>query len=147
MRRRYSFRSWQCYSVVAACVVLCACSHREDAGATIATYAEVSDERLVHAAAEPSQWMTHGGTYNEQRYSPLKRSTRRTSRSLGLVWFADFDTNRRQEATPLVVDGVLYVTTAWSKVYAFDAKTGSELWKYDPEGAAASGPGIPAVMS
>ena len=52
---------------------------------------------------------------------------------LGLAWYAEFDTDRGQEATPLVVDGVLYTTTAWSKVYAFDAKTGKQLWSYDPK--------------
>ena len=52
---------------------------------------------------------------------------------LGLAWFADFDTDRGQEATPVVDDGVLYTTTAWSKVFAFDAKTGKALWSYDPK--------------
>ena len=51
---------------------------------------------------------------------------------LGLAWFADLETNRGQEATPLVIDGVMYVSTAWSMVKAFDAKTGALLWSYDP---------------
>ncbi len=57
---------------------------------------------------------------------------RRQCRAARACWFADFDTRRGQESTPLVVDGVLYVTTAWSKLYAYEAKTGKELWKYDP---------------
>ncbi|HEV7714376.1 MAG TPA: PQQ-dependent dehydrogenase, methanol/ethanol family, partial [Steroidobacteraceae bacterium] len=52
---------------------------------------------------------------------------------LGLAWFADFDTNRGQEATPLAIDGVLYVSTAWSKVKAYDARTGTLLWAFDPK--------------
>ena len=52
---------------------------------------------------------------------------------LGLAWYADLDTNRGQEATPIVIDGVLYVSTAWSKVKAFNAATGEPLWEYDPE--------------
>ena len=51
---------------------------------------------------------------------------------LGLAWFANLETSRGQEATPLVIDGVIYVSTAWSMVKAFDAKTGALLWSYDP---------------
>ena len=52
---------------------------------------------------------------------------------LGLAWFSDLDTARGQEATPLMHDGVLYVSTAWSMVKAYDAKTGKPLWAYDPK--------------
>jgi quinohemoprotein ethanol dehydrogenase len=51
---------------------------------------------------------------------------------LGLAWYADIDTERGQESTPIVVDGVMYLTTAWSMVKAYDIKTGSLLWAYDP---------------
>ncbi len=63
------------------------------------------------------------------------RSTPDNVAQLGLAWFADFDTRRGQESTPLVIDGVIYVTTAWSKVYAFDAKTGQAAVEVRPEGA------------
>jgi len=49
------------------------------------------------------------------------------------VWFADYDTNLTQAGTPLYIDGVIYVSTAWSKVYAFDAKSGKPLWQYNPK--------------
>ncbi len=62
-----------------------------------------------------------------------RRSLPTTSSKLGLAWFADYDTNRGQEATPLFIDGVLYVSTAWSKVKAYDARTGKLLWAYDPK--------------
>ena len=75
--------------------------------------------------------MTYGRTYSEQRFSPLAQITADNANLLGLAWYADFDTDRGQEATPLVIDGVLYVSTAWSKVRAFDAKTGRPLWFYD----------------
>jgi alcohol dehydrogenase (cytochrome c)/quinohemoprotein ethanol dehydrogenase len=55
------------------------------------------------------------------------------AKQLGLAWFADLDTNRGQEATPLVIDGVMYVSTAWSMVKAYDAASGKLLWSYDPE--------------
>ncbi len=89
--------------------------------------------RLVNAGQDPANWITHGGTYAEQRYSPLDQVDRETVGELGLAWFADMDTARGQEATPLVMDGKLYVTSAWSKVFAFDAATGEPLWSYDPQ--------------
>ncbi len=76
--------------------------------------------------------MTYGRTYSEQRFSPLSRITADNAKQLGLAWYADLDTNRGQEATPLEIDGVLYVSTAWSMVKAYDAKTGKLLWSYDP---------------
>jgi outer membrane protein assembly factor BamB len=69
----------------------------------------------------------------EQRFSPLAQITADNANQLGLAWYADFDTDRGQEATPLVIDGVMYVSTAWSMVRAFDAKTGRPLWLYDPK--------------
>lgn len=93
----------------------------------------VTAARLVNAAAEPQNWLTHGGTYLEQRYSPLTTVNDSNVGQLKLAWFYDYDTNRGQEATPIVVDGVMYTTSAWSKVYALDAATGRELWSYDPK--------------
>jgi quinohemoprotein ethanol dehydrogenase len=95
--------------------------------------AEVTAQRLLHAAAEPSQWMTYGGTYDEQRFSRLTQINRDNVKKLGLQWFADYDTNLSQTGTPLYIDGVIYVSTAWSKVYAFDARTGKTLWQYNPK--------------
>jgi quinohemoprotein ethanol dehydrogenase len=95
--------------------------------------AAVDAARLIAADTEPGQWLSHGRTYGEQRFSPLEQINRQTVGELGLTWFADLDTRRGQEATPLVADGVLYVSTAWSKVKAFDAATGRALWSYDPE--------------
>jgi PQQ-dependent dehydrogenase (methanol/ethanol family) len=84
-------------------------------------------------AAEAGEWLSYGRTYDEQRFSPLDKVNRETVARLGVAWWAEFDTDRGQEATPLIADGVLYTTTAWSKVYAFDAATGKPLWSYDPK--------------
>jgi quinohemoprotein ethanol dehydrogenase len=93
----------------------------------------VSSERLLAAGSDSGQWMTYGRTYSEQRYSPLGQINAGNVDQLGLAWFADFDTSRGQEATPLEVDGTIYVTTAWSKIRAYDAKSGAPLWSYDPK--------------
>jgi len=79
------------------------------------------------------EWLSYGRDYAEQRFSPLKQVNEYNVDQLGLAWFADMDTARGQEATPLVHDGVLYVTTAWSMVKAYDAKTGKPLWAFDPK--------------
>ena len=93
----------------------------------------VDGARLANADAEPENWLAHGRTSSEQRYSPLDLINAANVGDLSLAWYADLDTKRGQEATPIVVDGVLYSTSAWSKVQAVDAKSGRLLWQYDPE--------------
>jgi quinohemoprotein ethanol dehydrogenase len=78
-------------------------------------------------------WPNSGRTNAEQRFSPLAQIDKSSVSRLGLAWTYEFDTDRGQEATPLVVDGVLYTTTAWSKIFAFEAPSGKLLWSYDPE--------------
>lgn len=78
------------------------------------------------------EWLSYGRSYNEQRFSPLTQIDRQSVGRLGLAWSAQFDTDRGQEATPLVHGGILYTSTAWSKVFAFDARSGTLLWSYDP---------------
>jgi len=95
--------------------------------------ADVNAERIINADSEPGNWLSHGRTYDEQRFSPLDQVNADNASRLGLAWYVDLDTHRGQEATPLVIDGVMYVSTAWSKVMALDAKTGETIWKYDPE--------------
>ena len=97
------------------------------------TGGQVTHERLLAAGQEPSQWLSHGRDYAEQRFSPLEAINDATISDLGLAWAFDFPTRRGMEATPLVVDGVMYVTAAWNLVFALDAKTGQEIWSYDPE--------------
>lgn len=93
----------------------------------------VSAQRILSADQEPHNWLSHGRTYDEQRSSPLQNITPQNISGLGLAWYYDFETQRGMEATPLVADGRLYVTSSWSRVYAFDAKTGAPLWQYDPK--------------
>jgi quinohemoprotein ethanol dehydrogenase len=99
----------------------------------------IDDKALRQAEARAGDWITHGRTYSEARYSPLKQIDAGNVQKLGLAWAFDTQTNRGLEATPIVVDGVMYTTGSWSVVYALDAKTGQQLWKYDPEVARSYG--------
>ncbi|MDE0840972.1 MAG: PQQ-dependent dehydrogenase, methanol/ethanol family [Porticoccaceae bacterium] len=78
-----------------------------------------------------SNWLSYGRDYSEQRFSPLDEINRENVAELDLAWSFDFPTARGMEATPLVHNGVIYISTGWSHAYALDAKTGEELWHYD----------------
>jgi len=95
--------------------------------------ANVDASRLFNADQQPGNWMSYGRTYSEQRFSPLKQINDQNVGQLALAWYVDLDSHRGQEATPIVVDGVMYFTTAWSKVFAVKAATGEKLWSYDPK--------------
>jgi quinohemoprotein ethanol dehydrogenase len=94
---------------------------------------QVDDAALRAADADSADWITYGRTYSEQRFSPLKQVDEQSVGKLGLAWSKDFPDVRAYEATPLVNDGVMYTTGAWSIVWALDAKTGAQLWSYDPK--------------
>ena len=86
------------------------------------------------AAAAAGEWRSYGNDYSEQRFSPLEQITADNIAELGLAWYGDLaEKGGGYETTPLMVDGVVYVSAPWSKVYAFDARSGQSLWKYDPQ--------------
>jgi PQQ-dependent dehydrogenase (methanol/ethanol family) len=95
---------------------------------------EVDADRLANADGSDGEWLTVGLNYHENRYSPLDQITADNVDDLDLVWSAPLaDPAGRQESTPLMHDGVLYAITNWSVTIAWDAVTGQELWRYDPE--------------
>ncbi|MEJ0035472.1 MAG: PQQ-dependent dehydrogenase, methanol/ethanol family [Gammaproteobacteria bacterium] len=105
-----------------------------DAAAAAKKPAAVDAARLVAADKDGANWLSYGRTYDEQRFSPLKQVNATNVQQLGLAWSFDLDTAHRvQEATPLVIDGVMYVSSAWSKVFAINAATGERIWSYDPK--------------
>ncbi len=99
----------------------------------------VTTQRIAASDSEPQNWLSHGRGYDETRHSPLKQIGVDNVSKLKLVWFQDLDTNRGQEATPLVVDGMMFTTSAWSHVQAFDAVSGRPLWTFDPKVPGATG--------
>jgi quinohemoprotein ethanol dehydrogenase len=90
-------------------------------------------DRDLRAAGTRNDWITTGRDYAETHYSPLAAINASNVKRLGLEWSLDMETKRGLEATPIVVNGVMYVTGAWSVVYAVDAVTGKRLWRWDPE--------------
>jgi quinohemoprotein ethanol dehydrogenase len=95
-----------------------------------------SEKRIQAAekgASDEGNWLAHGRTFNEQRFSPLKQINDKNVKNLQLAWSYKLDVDRGTEATPIVIDGRMYTTGAFSIVYALDARTGNLLWKYDPK--------------
>ena len=99
----------------------------------LAKAADIDEASVISGGTEPENWLAHGRSYSEQRFSPLTKITADNVKDLGLAWTYNTDTVRGMEASPIVKDGVMFATGSWSVVYALDAKTGEQLWVYDPE--------------
>jgi PQQ-dependent dehydrogenase (methanol/ethanol family) len=95
--------------------------------------ADIDGARIANADSEPGNWLEHGRTYDEQRFSPLDQINDKNVGQLGLDWTLDTDTTRGLEASPIVVDGVMYMSLTWGVTIAVDARSGKELWRFDPE--------------
>ena len=105
-------------------------------GATIGaapSFSPVTAERLVNSDAEPHNWLMYSGNYSSQRYSGLDQIHVRNVDQLQMQWAHQLRILDRSEATPLVVDGVMYVTEAPATVIALDAGTGTRYWRYEHE--------------
>ncbi|MBS0580825.1 MAG: PQQ-dependent dehydrogenase, methanol/ethanol family [Proteobacteria bacterium] len=127
-------RAGLCLALWLAAVAGCARSHPPPAPpAATRTAGDLDASRLAAAAREPEQWFTNGrdgaGTY----YSPLAGINRETAPRLGFAWQYPLGTRRGLEATPVVVDGIMYAAGNFGRVYSLDAATGRERWTYDPQ--------------
>jgi alcohol dehydrogenase (cytochrome c) len=91
---------------------------------------QVSFDRILHARDEPQNWLTYSGTVLGQRYSPLAQITPANVKNLELQWVFQARSLEKFEATPLVVDGVLYTVQAPNDVVAMDAVTGRIFWTF-----------------
>jgi quinohemoprotein ethanol dehydrogenase len=101
---------------------------------SVGSIAMVDDARIEAAMEqEPGSWLAHGIDFRENRFSPLTQINRETVGELGLVWKKELGNYHAQEATPLVVDGLMIFPTAWNVVFALDAATGETRWVYDPQ--------------
>jgi alcohol dehydrogenase (cytochrome c) len=93
--------------------------------------AQVTPDRLIHSDREPQNWLTYSGSYSGQRYSLLDQITPRNAKNLELQWVFQARSLEKFEATPLVVDGVMYLVEAPNHVFALDGATGRQYWEYD----------------
>ena len=95
------------------------------------SFEPVTHERLLNSSAEPENWLMYSGDYFSQRYSRLSQINKENVGQLQMQWAFQLRALDRAETTPLVVDGVMYVTEAPSNVIALDARTGSQYWRYN----------------
>ena len=110
-----------------------ASAHRSSVAHIRAVTAKVDANMIRANATSTKDWPTYGLNYAETRFSNLRQITDANVKNLGLVWSYDLESTRGVEATPLVVDGIMYVTAPWSIVHAIDVRTGKRLWTYDPQ--------------
>jgi len=108
------------------------------AGCTPVGEGSVDLARWLGADSEPSQWLSLGRTWRAERFSPLRAITEENVHEMGFAWEYEARSRRGrvehgQEATPIFVDGVLYASGPWGSVFAVDARTGQERWRYDPD--------------
>jgi alcohol dehydrogenase (cytochrome c) len=92
--------------------------------------AQVTPDRLLHANDEPQNWLTYSGSYTSQRYSALKQIDPSNVKNLQLKWVFQAQSLQKFETTPLVVDGVMYITQSPNDVVALDPRTGRVFWIY-----------------
>ena len=115
------------------CLLVLGCQKSADGDTKVAQTAAAPAAVSASGVLSDTEWALHGLDVGEQRYSPLDQITRDNVSDLGLAWSFDLYTRRGVEATPLMVDGTLYVSGSWSMVYALDARTGELKWFHDPQ--------------
>src|SRR6476659_1262701 len=99
--------------------------------ALVPVAAQVTSDRLVNAAREPQQWLTYSGSYDGTRYTTLDQINQSNVQRLGLKWVFQSGVRGWHETTPLVIDGVMYVTAPQNHAFALDVRTGRPLWHYE----------------
>jgi alcohol dehydrogenase (cytochrome c) len=98
--------------------------------ASVQLHGQVTSQRLTAAPSEPQNWLTYSGNYSSTRYSPLTQITPANVKNLKLQWAYQAPVAGNWQTTPLVVDGVMYITQRLNDVVALDATTGRALWIY-----------------
>jgi glucose dehydrogenase len=96
-----------------------------------APFVPVSADRLLNAEDEPNNWLMYSGNYKSQRYSGLDQIDRANAAGLEIQWVHQLSTLDQAETTPIVVDGVMYITESPSTVIAVEAATGRPFWRYE----------------
>ena len=105
--------------------------------AAFGAIAQVPYQRIVNATDEPHNWLTYSGTYSGQRFSPLDEINRDNVDDLKVAWVYQYQKGLPSETSPIVVDGVMYLTESPATVTAVDARSGRRIWTHTrpmPEG-------------
>ena len=98
----------------------------------VPSFAQVPYDRLKNSNSEPQNWLTYGGNYASQRFSGLNEITPQNVASLRTAWVYQMRGGGVMESSPIIVDGIMYVTEPPSNVTALDARTGKPLWHFSP---------------
>lgn len=134
-----------CMAVVICSVVLTACgfsktTNAEDSEAIESSgleapqkYGAVSEDRLLDIDNTPGDWLTGGRDYQQSYYSPATQINKNNVDRLGFAWEYEIDTQHGFEATPIVVDGIMFTSGPRGAAYALNAKTGKAIWTFEPE--------------
>lgn len=93
---------------------------------------QITSKRLANSDSEPGEWMTGGRDFKQSYYSPLKNIDKNNAHKLGFAWQYEINTTHGFEATPIVIDGVMFASGPKGAVYSLDAKTGKERWAFEP---------------
>lgn len=133
-------RSYRIGSILLSATLLLACGERTSEESTAprtafetGVFGWVDEARLRQADENPENWYTNGRDWHGTYHSPLQHINQSNIAELGYAWSYELGTKRGQQATPIVVDGVMYAVGNWGRVYALDAATGGRLWTFTPE--------------
>ena len=130
----YALRISQILLIFTLCLTVSGCDQppplQEDM--VLTEVGDITTKRLLDINAEPGSWVTGGRDYQQSYYSPLDQINKTNVQTLGFAWQYDIDTTHGFEATPLVVDGVMFSSGPKGAVYALDAKTGEQRWIFEP---------------
>jgi len=118
-------------SLTVIALVTITSAQQSDDDTSVPGFNPVSSDRLLNAESEPQNWLMYSGNYKAQRYSALDQLDRRNVAELEIAWVHQLSVLDRAETTPLVVDGVMFITESPSTVIAVDAETGRPYWRYE----------------
>jgi quinohemoprotein ethanol dehydrogenase len=112
-------------SLVIACMLTCS-------GVLLAA-GNVTEKRVLDESGKGVNWFLKGGNFNGEHFSPLNEINTSNVSELGLEWVSEIPAPDGISATPIVVDGVIYFSAAYSVAFAVEAKSGEILWSFDPK--------------
>jgi quinohemoprotein ethanol dehydrogenase len=122
------FRGWRYLAFAVVAFVFAA-----EAIAAPASSGNVTDARVLAESPKGDNWLVKGGSFKQQQFSPLRQITDQNVGKLGLAWASEIDSPMGLASEPIVVDGVIYLSAPRSIVYAFNARSGALIWRFDPK--------------